>query len=338
MRVNLVTGSAVSWVFADLVDRLRELVPADIVVTERPQPDADVFHFWRPQAAMHIEDLSRAVLTCHGFGCWHDGNPIYGPGVVRAFQRAHSAIVLNQMDASQLLPACETGGAQLHIIPHAVDAETFTLRPEHDQADKLCIGRVGRPYGPADDPRTGTECKGRATLHEIMGLLQEHRDEIQWLFLGAGWEQELAMARQLGYEAEFVLRTADNYPAAFVAAYHATDVFLVTSRAEGGPASLPEAMACGVWPVCTRVGMCPDLLGQIRLPSGPHSTDKPLVGDLYGVNDHNAAAAAITKLIGRRELLENARPMLRSFVAGWTWERWARAHADVYEAVASGDA
>ena len=339
MRVNIVTGWGVDWVFADLIDRLRHFVKADVVVTERPldggrkrpqaggrskrraqkRPQADVFHFWRPQAAVGVEDLSRAVLTCHGLGYWAggergaQGRPIYGPQVIEAFRRAAAAIVLNSGD-EQELQRHGLSQERIHGIPHAVDPEVFALRREHDPASKLVIGRVGRPYGPPDDPHSGVECKGRATLHEIMQGLKRHGGQIKWLFLGQGWEHEHALAQRLGFESMFIARTQRSYPDGFVAAYHEMDVFLVTSRAEGGPASLPEAMACRVWPVCTPVGMCADLI-------------RPgLNGELYPVNCHEAATGQLEALLEDRERLEQQRQAVRASVLSLTWSRWAEAH------------
>jgi glycosyltransferase involved in cell wall biosynthesis len=45
-----------------------------------------------------------------------------------------------------------------------------------------------------------------------------------------------------------------------VACYHALDLYLVTSREEGGPMGLMESMASGVPVVSTKVGMAPDLV------------------------------------------------------------------------------
>lgn len=42
--------------------------------------------------------------------------------------------------------------------------------------------------------------------------------------------------------------------------YHALDLYLVTSREEGGPKGISEGMASGVPVVSTRVGMAPDLI------------------------------------------------------------------------------
>jgi glycosyltransferase involved in cell wall biosynthesis len=327
MHVNVVTGWCVDWVFADLIERLQALAKADIVATERPREDAsvlqnaDVLHFWRPQAAVGVADLSRAVLTCHGFGQWSAARPIYGPKVIEAFTRAAAVIALNSRDEEQLRRH-GVARERIHRIPHAVDPSVFTLRPEHHRDGKLVIGRVGRPYGPPDDPRHGVECKGGSTLHGIMHGLREHKDRIKWLFLGQGWELEETLARALGYEATFRRREEVGYPHGYVLAYHEMDVFLVTSRAEGGPASLPEAMACGVWPLCTPVGMCADLV-------------RPgLNGELYPVNGHEAAAGCIEALLDVREPLDQQRDAVRGGVLSMTWRRWADAHMAAYESVA----
>ena len=42
--------------------------------------------------------------------------------------------------------------------------------------------------------------------------------------------------------------------------YSVLDVYLITSRTEGGPKLVLEAFACGIPVVSTRVGMCADLI------------------------------------------------------------------------------
>jgi len=57
------------------------------------------------------------------------------------------------------------------------------------------------------------------------------------------------------YHHEFVQDYTD-----LVHFYHALDLYLVTSREEGGPKAVMESMATGVPLVTTRVGMAPDLV------------------------------------------------------------------------------
>jgi hypothetical protein len=46
--------------------------------------------------------------------------------------------------------------------------------------------------------------------------------------------------------------------------YRSVDVFIVASRHEGEPLTLIEAMACGCFPVCTDVGIVPELIQHGR--------------------------------------------------------------------------
>lgn len=57
----------------------------------------------------------------------------------------------------------------------------------------------------------------------------------------------------------FVHRYVKNH-LELVACYHALDLYVVSSREEGGPMGLMESMASGVPVVSTRVGMGPDLI------------------------------------------------------------------------------
>lgn len=328
MKVNLITGDGpIDWIFADLLDRLYAGLPeVEFVRSAAPATDTvcDTLHFYRPQAALDIGDLSNAVLTCHGFGKrWRQGKvqPLQGEDDFAAHRRAAMTLVLNSIDRG-ILTQNGVAPSRIMMVPHPVDVDVFTLRPDHDPEGKLVIGRVGRPYGPCDDENDGEENKGRATLRATMRELRPKADRIKWLFLGDLWDEEVAIAEDYGFEVEFIRRDEAEYPTNYVKAYHQMDVFLVTSRSEGGPASLPEAMACGVWPICTPVGMCVDLVGT------------GYRGNLYAINRHDSAAELVRCKLGCRSSLDVARGGLRQKVSRWTWGRWARAHLDAYERAA----
>lgn len=328
LRVNVVTGDGpVDWVFADLLARLDAHLPeVEFIRTAEPVSDTicDVLHFYRPQAAVDIGNLTQAVLTHHGFGKrWKQGKvqDLHGEDDFAAHRRAGMTLVLNSIDWAILL---ENGvkPERIMTVPHAVDTSVFTPRPQHDPQLPLVIGRVGRPYGPCDDENAGEENKGRATLRAIMRELAPEADDLFWILMGSGWEEDIAFAHDHGHDCMYVERVPDGYPRDYVAAYHQMDAYLVTSRSEGGPASLPEAMACGVWPITTPVGMCTDLVGAGT-------------GDLYPVNGHAVAADLILAKLADRAGLENARGAVREKVAGWTWGAWAQAHLQAYERVTS---
>ncbi len=93
-----------------------------------------------------------------------------------------------------------------------------------------------------------------------------------------------------------------------VACYHALDLYLMTSREEGGPMGLMESMASGVPVVSTAVGMGPDLI-----------TDG-VTGGLVSSEDYAAAAQRAVDILnladGGTALRQRAREAV--MVADWS--------------------
>lgn len=105
--------------------------------------------------------------------------------------------------------------------------------------------------------------------------------------------------------------------------YHALDLYLVTSREEGGPMALMESMSSGVPVVSTPVGMAPDLLtdgvtgGLVAAPEPDLIAAKAL--GLLSAKDglaalktaaREAVKAADWSVVGRRQLEEVWTPLL----------------------------
>lgn len=90
-------------------------------------------------------------------------------------------------------------------------------------------------------------------------------------------------------------------------AYHAVDVYLVTSRQEGGPKAVLEAMAAGAPLVTTRVGQAPELVVDEEN------------GLLEDVDDIEALAAAVSRVHDDAALRSRLRTAARPT---------AEAHAD----------
>lgn len=68
------------------------------------------------------------------------------------------------------------------------------------------------------------------------------------------------------------------HPDLLIPFYRALDLYLISSRAEGGPKPLLEAMACGIPVVTTPVGMVVDLVGPEKQALVGSSTDLPNLG------------------------------------------------------------
>lgn len=92
-----------------------------------------------------------------------------------------------------------------------------------------------------------------------------------------------------------------------LACYHVLDLYLVTSREEGGPMGLMESMASGVPLVSTRVGMAPDLI------------EDGVTGALVESEDAHGIAQRALALLDSSELGDlRARARAAVMVADWS--------------------
>lgn len=102
--------------------------------------------------------------------------------------------------------------------------------------------------------------------------------------------------------------------------YNALDLYLVTSRAEGGPKAIVEAMACGVPLVSTKVGMALDIIKD------GHN------GGLAEIDDLTALTEKAGLIISDRQLAKRLASNALNTVKDYSWEKIARQyHAKIYQ-------
>ena len=99
--------------------------------------------------------------------------------------------------------------------------------------------------------------------------------------------------------------------------YQALDIYLITSREEGGPMGLIESMACGIPVVTTNVGMAEDviqhnILGEISNEIDPKSLANKVELILESLNKNK----------------EKSREIIRESIFGFDWEEVAKQHWD----------
>lgn len=193
------------------------------------------------------------VTTVHGFtgGGWR--NRLYERLQLRAFRRM-SAVVAVSRPLRDLLQAKGAPVGRLHLIPNAYRERRAPLSRTQARhalalpADASCVlGFVGRL----------SREKGADIFIDALGQLADER----WNAVVIGDGPELPAlrdrARSLGI-AERV-RWAGTVPDA-ASVYSAFDAFVLSSRTEGTPIALFEAMACGLPIIATRVGGVPDVV------------------------------------------------------------------------------
>lgn len=118
--------------------------------------------------------------------------------------------------------------------------------------DSICVGSFQRDG--EDEPKL---VKGPDVLVELASRLARRSDRVVVLLTGParGWVRQELAARGIPVRYFGVVPEAGR-----VRYYHACDVYAITSREEGGPISLLEAMSAGIPVVSTRVGMPADVV------------------------------------------------------------------------------
>jgi glycosyltransferase involved in cell wall biosynthesis len=142
---------------------------------------------------------------------------------------------------------------EIRVVSYGVDPDRFRpVAPRRRRfgipADAFVVGFIaGRPSD-ADGSR-----KGLDTLRQVLARIRDLRG-LHVCLVGPGWGDEAAALRSAGISANHLgFVSAGDLPSV----YASLDVYLTTSRVEGGPCTVLEAMACEVPVVATRVGMVP---------------------------------------------------------------------------------
>lgn len=175
--------------------------------------------------------------------------------------------------------------------PLPVERERFTIAEQGRRARPL-VGLAGFTY---KNRRKGEDL-ARALVTSATG------QRVDWTATGRGWPvagKGHSWAQMPGF-------------------YQALDIFVCTSRVEGGPMTVLEALACGVPCVVPRgVG----LLDELGTPAGGGIERYPR-GDAAGLE------AALARLLGRLAAGAIDGQALRALTARHTVAAWCAAHAD----------
>lgn len=168
----------------------------------------------------------------------------YGP-VTELFSRQCDAVVVMSDEMSRIF------GGDCHVIPHGVDLDKFSPTPQEAAAEDLGwstdVHQVLFPYPPE---------RGVKEFPRAASIVAEARSRL---------------------EDPVVLQTVTGVPHAAMPTYmNAADLLLLTSRREGSPNSVKEALACNLPVVATPVGDVPERLDGVE-PSAVADGDRELV-------------------------------------------------------------
>jgi glycosyltransferase involved in cell wall biosynthesis len=235
--------------------------------------------------------------------------PAWQVVVERVLDRWTTAYLVNA--AAVAGEMCEQGGlprSKMHLVPNGID---LTRLAPYDEARRAARERLG--FAPArrlvaQVGRLAPQ-KDQATFLRAVARLAPQAPDVDFVIAGDGpLRDDLGnLARELRVDERVrFLGLRHDVPSLLAGA----DVLALTSRWEGLPNVVIEAMAMGAAVVATDVGGCRDLVGDGE------------AGYLVPVGDDAAVASALHRLLGdETERLRCVRAARRRVEADLTLER-----------------
>jgi glycosyltransferase involved in cell wall biosynthesis len=177
-------------------------------------------------------------------------------------------VQVTHVEMHELVAKAGVDESRIFRIPIGVQIERFPLGDPQVRADvradlglpvtAFVVGsfqKDGVGWGGGLQPK---EIKGPDVFIATLARLHETIPELFVLLTGPARGYVRRELERIGVPYEHLLTSRDE----LASAYHALDVYLVTSRQEGGPKASFEATATGVPLVTTRVGQAQELLAD----------------------------------------------------------------------------
>ena len=212
----------------------------------------DVVHFLRTKPLQEFWGSFPIVTTFHHLEATTNFTP---------FHQSDGAMTVSRQWHQYLT---QLGIPENHqtLVPFGVDTNTFYPPPEktrlkirqdlHFPQDAFVLGFSSRRLSNIND-RKGVTC-----FLQALQKLHLHLPNLTALIIGPGWQALAKEIRQTGIPCIKAPYQIDHEQVAYF--YKAMDLFWVTSRVEGGPVPLLEAMASSIPCISTPVGAALDLI------------------------------------------------------------------------------
>lgn len=214
--------------------------------------------------------------------------------------------------------------SNIFLMPYGVDTDVFMpLSPKKRCKLRQKIGlseeSIAVGFFANSSYSTGKDRKGTDILIEAFRILRSRSDkEIVLILAGIGWERFEGTFLEYDiphFHFDFVLNHEDMSQK-----YGILDFYLITSRIEGGPVTLLEAMSCGVPVITTPVGMAIDVVRD------------GYNGIMIPKEDPEAVATKLIELIDNPDLASSIADNGRdTMVTSYKWEDSARRIPHLYE-------
>jgi glycosyltransferase involved in cell wall biosynthesis len=283
---------------------------------DRERPDVVHTHGYRPDilhAGSRLRRNFATVTTLHGSSRIGGSTALYESVQMLLLRRFDAVIAVSRQLADQLR-GTRVRPERLHVIPNGWSdrihpaASAQARRHLGLPADGVVIGWVGRLI----------PVKGADVFLRAVARLTELPVTISIIGDGSEKERLEELAREAGLSDRVRFHGTVPEAARYISAF---DVFVLSSRSEGIPVTLLEAMAANVPAVVTSVGGVPEVVG-------------PDEAVLVQPEDPVALAAAIESVVrDRAGAMRRAEAAARRLHAVFGMERWIAAHDRVYDLI-----
>jgi len=199
--------------------------------------------------------------------------------------RFANAIIVNSHAGFEQYTKTGFPASKMTVIQNGIDTESFVKETESGKhlrlewgvpVDAPLVGMIGRL-----DP-----VKDHSTFIEAAGIVKQSMPQVRFVVIGDGPTEYLdhlkGQAGELGLTG--CIRWENTRPI-IQPVYNALDILCLSSKGEGFPNVIGEAMACGVPCVATGVGDIPEIIGDTGFIANP--------------GDPSSLAEGINKMLSR---------------------------------------
>lgn len=313
-KVHILGGDGVGWALDTDLRQLRTALEGLVQLTDLAASEVVHSVWWEPLLAIPESELVGKKVICQV-----SGEPLRYlelPAFRRVLSRVGCWIAQSSQAQNQLVSL----GLPSVTVPYTTDIENFRPVGKDDPVlitlaetwniprHKFLIGNFHRDTE-GNDLTSPKLVKGPDVFAEIMAELVQRRVPFHVVLAGPRRNWMRRRLTELGVPFTFVGKETDRddmvsnllAPQELNNLYNLLDLYLITSRSEGGPRSLLEAVAAGCRVISSRVGLAEDVLLDTALYATPLEACA-LVQHAWGARDAQACSYAQERLASRHTI------------------------------------
>lgn len=233
----------VYWLYKSMFEELAEKYPLHLKFF-------NVIHFINSVECFSYQIISEAAKVCGIISTYHHRQFTDIPEQFNLVDRFFYVSRFLEADIRTFgIPDEKT-----NLLHNGVDTDIFKPDKQVAKESGFRIGFFG-----AKPPDESTDRKGVSLLLEAAQYIKKHGLSPEFIIVGHGWKDLVIHLKNIGFTVYYFVNAEwDDLPHL----YNKLDLYLITSRLEGGPLTLLEAGACQIPIISTPVGLALEVLSD----------------------------------------------------------------------------